>query len=108
MVLRFFKILALLFFFSGCSSSEMSENKPTEKLLPDGEKLFVQNCASCHGCDGTLGMSGARDLSKSTMTFNEMKFVIEKGKGAMPRFKEILSGEGKLDAVVEHTLTLKK
>jgi len=26
----------------------------------------------------------------------------------MPRFKEILSGEGKLDAVVEHTLTLKK
>lgn len=108
MVLKIITFLFVLGTISGCGSSEISEKKSTILELPDGEELFVQNCASCHGCDGTLGMSGAHDLSKSTMTFNEMKFVIEKGKGSMPRFKEMLSDEGELDAVVEHTLTLKK
>ncbi len=92
-----------------CSSPEVKEGTPGESALPDGEKLFVQNCASCHGCDGTLGMSGAHDLSDSKMTFNEVKFTIEKGTdNGMPRFKEILSNEAELDAVVEFVLTLKK
>lgn len=108
MVLKIIAFSLVVVAISGCASSVIDEKKTTTIELPDGEKLFVQNCASCHGCDGTLGMSGAHDLSKSTMTFNEMKFVIEKGKGSMPRFKEMLSGEGELDAVVEHTLTLKK
>jgi len=108
MVLKFFVGLIAIIALFGCNSTDIDRKKSTSEALPDGEKLFIQNCASCHGCDGTLGMSGAHDLSISTMTFNEMKFVIEKGKGSMPRFREMLSAEGELDAVVEHTLTLKK
>lgn len=108
MVLRFGTFICLSVLLVSCGSSSIEVEKEEAFVLPDGEKLFIQSCASCHGCDGTLGMSGALDLSKSTMTFNEMKFVIEKGKGAMPRFKEMLSKEGELDAVVEHVRTLKK
>lgn len=108
MVLRFSAFVASVFLLASCGSSSVEVEKEEAFVIPDGEKLFIQSCSSCHGCDGTLGMSGALDLSKSTMTFNEMKFVIEKGKGAMPRFKEMLSKEGELDAVVEHVRTLKK
>lgn len=111
MVLKYLSIACMALSVVSCSSNEVKEADSTNKItaLPDGEKLFVQNCASCHGCDGTLGMSGAHDLSESTMTFNEVKFTIEKGTdNGMPRFKEILSDEAEMDAVVEHVLTLKK
>lgn len=110
MVLSRITIIVGLVVLSACGSAEVKEGEhPAESALPDGEQLFVQNCASCHGCDGTLGMSGANDLSESTMTFNEVKFTIEKGTdNGMPRFKEILSNEAELDAVVEFVLTLKK
>ena len=108
MVLRFSASVASFFLLTSCGFLSVAVEKEEAFVIPDGEKLFIQSCSSCHGCDGTLGMSGALDLSKSTMTFNEMKFVIEKGKGAMPRFKEMLSKEGELDAVVEHVRTLKK
>lgn len=106
MVLKFvlaFSILALI----SCTSNEVKQEKVVF-VIPDGEKLFQQNCASCHGCDGTLGMSGATDLSTSTLSFNEMKFIIEKGKGTMPRFREMLSKKGEMDAVVEFVQTLNK
>ena len=108
MVLKVVFLLTAIICLVSCGSSSVEKEQEEKFVIPNGEKLFVQNCASCHGCDGSLGMSGALDLSKSTMTFNEMKFVIEKGKGAMPRFKEMLSKEGELDAVVEHVKTLKK
>lgn len=108
MVLKFGLFLVVIASLSACSNSTIEIEKVEKITIPNGENLFLRSCASCHGCDGSLGMSGALDLSKSTMTFNEMKFVIEKGKGAMPRFKEMLSKEGELDAVVEHVRTLKK
>lgn len=106
MVLRVCFIVTVLT-LSSCNSGEVEKEK-VAFVIPDGEKLFQQNCASCHGCDGTLGMSGANDLSESNMTFSEMKFIIEKGKGSMPRFREMLSGEGEMDAVIEFVRTLKK
>lgn len=106
MVLKFVFAISVLALVS-CSSNEVKQEK-VAFVIPDGEKLFQQNCASCHGCDGTLGMSGATDLSTSTLSYNEMKFIIEKGKGAMPRFREMLSKEGEMDAVVEFAQTLKK
>ena|SRR5690606_10029093 len=111
MVLKNWVALVGIVALTACSGTEVKEGNADQEptRLPDGEKLFVQNCASCHGCDGTLGMSGAHDLSESEMTFSEVKFTIEKGTdNGMPRFKEILSDEAEMDAVVEHVLTLKK
>ncbi|NBN98048.1 MAG: hypothetical protein EBV19_02255 [Flavobacteriia bacterium] len=43
----------------------------SEKLnnpnLPKGERLFLQNCASCHGENGDLGASGAANLTTSRL-----------------------------------------
>jgi mono/diheme cytochrome c family protein len=50
----------------------------------DGKALYEVNCASCHGGDGKLGMSGAKDLSVSTLDTNGMKEIIIHGKGVMP------------------------
>lgn len=108
MVLRLVSIFVTITLLTSCSSESLEVEKEVVFEIPDGEELFIQNCATCHGGDGSLGMSGAMDLTKSTMTFIEMKSVIENGKNAMPRFKEMLAEEGELDAVVEHVRTLKK
>jgi len=50
----------------------------------DGESLYKANCVLCHGNDGKLGASGAKDLSTSTMQLAEMKEIILHGKGLMP------------------------
>jgi len=50
----------------------------------DGESLFKANCVLCHGSDGKLGASGAKDLSASTMEVSEIKQIILNGKGLMP------------------------
>jgi len=50
----------------------------------DGKELFKANCVVCHGNDGKLGASGAKDLSTSTMDVAEMKQIILNGKGLMP------------------------
>lgn len=108
MVLKLSCFISVIICFTSCGDSSVEIKKEEQFVIPNGEELFIKSCASCHGCDGTLGMSGAKNLTQSNMTFNEMKFVIENGKGAMPRFKEMLSKEGELDAVVEHVRTLKK
>lgn len=108
MVLRLVLIFGIISLLASCSSGSIDVEKEEAFVIPDGEELFIQNCAACHGGDGDLGMSGAIDLTKSAMTDKEMKSVIENGRNAMPRFKEMLSKEGELDAVVEHVRTLKK
>ncbi len=58
---------------------------------PNGEVIYQQNCAICHGADGKLGAGGALDLSKSTIGLEERKQIITKGKGAMTPFESQLS-----------------
>lgn len=50
----------------------------------DGKALYENNCKMCHGDDGKLGMSGAKDLSVSALDLNGMKEIILHGKGTMP------------------------
>jgi len=50
----------------------------------DGKALYEANCTLCHGADGKLGMSGAKDLSSSVMDLGAIKEIIIHGKGAMP------------------------
>jgi mono/diheme cytochrome c family protein len=50
----------------------------------DGKSLYENACIACHGADGKLGLSGAKDLSATIMEADAMKEIILKGKGMMP------------------------
>ncbi len=62
----------------------IAKNEAAMVASSDGESLYKANCVLCHGSDGKLGASGAKDLSTSTMEFSEMKEIILHGKGLMP------------------------
>lgn len=62
----------------------ISKESPAILASNDGEGLYKANCVTCHGSDGKLGISGAKDLSTSTMQLAEIKEIILHGKGLMP------------------------
>ena len=72
-----------------------------------GKYLYESSCISCHGADGKLGLSGAKDLSVSTLVKEERIKIISKGKGGMLPFQERLS-EQEIESVAHYVGTLKK
>lgn len=67
----------------------------------EGQKLFVQNCVTCHGPDGSgntaIGKSvGAKDLRSAEakkLSDAEIATQINQGKGNMPPFASSLKKE---------------
>ena len=45
--------------------------------------LYQRNCALCHGGDGKLGASGAKDITATTLNANGIKEIILQGRGLM-------------------------
>ncbi len=68
----------------------------------------MDQCLSCHGADGKLGNSGAKDLSISKLTPEEIKEVLSEGKGAMPPALELLADPNHMDSVVQFVQSLRK
>ncbi len=66
-----------------------------------GAAVFTTKCVICHGNDGKLNQAGAKDLSISPKSVEEMRDVIGKGKNSMPSFKDNLN-QNEIDAVVAH------
>jgi len=72
-----------------------------------GASLFKSHCAACHGADGSgntaIGRSmhmralGSADVQK--MSDKELTATISDGKGAMPSYKDKLSGSDIKDLV---------
>lgn len=73
---------------------------------PDGPVLYQTHCTLCHGKDGRLGLSGARDLSISALSREEVMAVVAGGKGRMLGYRETLKA-AELEAVVDHVLALR-
>lgn len=48
-----------------------------------GDQLFAENCASCHGDDGTGGGIGPT-LAGAEVSLDEARSTIENGSGVMP------------------------
>lgn len=103
MVLRISYIIIFGFLVS-CSSPEKDENKTTKI---DSKYLYTLKCAACHGTSGDLGAAGAKDLSISKLTDNELKKIITEGKSGMPAFQSSLSSE-EIDEIINFVKHLRK
>jgi cytochrome c6 len=66
------------------------------------------HCAQCHGEDGKLGSSGAKDLSISKLSDQKIRQLITNGKGAMPPMKALLETDTNIQLVLSHIKALRK
>ena len=79
---------------------------------PDGQKLFEQNCASCHGIGGDVNPGSGHDINFTSTAFHkmitdgQMKDTIKYGKGMMPAFEGSLS-DADVNALVVYVRSLK-
>ena len=86
------------------SASGTDEDHMTAEASP-GKAIFNMNCTLCHGRDGKAGLNGAKDLTASTLTTEEMMAVVKNGKGAMAPYKQVLNAN-EIEAVVAYVRTL--
>jgi uncharacterized membrane protein SirB2 len=70
----------------GDAVNNLTDEEFAEKF---GKDLYTLECYKCHGTDGKLGLSGAKDLSTSALSQEECITIITNGKGAMPIYKDI-------------------
>lgn len=96
--------LAVLVLACGSTNSPVETMEGAESL---GRVVFNTNCALCHGRDGKAGLNGAKDLTRSTLTKEEMTLIIRNGKGAMMPYKAVLTAP-EIAAVVDHVRKLGK
>ncbi|MFN0030764.1 MAG: c-type cytochrome [Flavobacteriales bacterium] len=96
-----------------CYSCGGANEKPSPSVAPSHtlnaaqiETLYRSKCSLCHGNDGRLNYAGAKDLSISTLTKEQIAAQIKYGKGTMPPQKDILSEE-EMNALAEYALTLR-
>ena len=102
----FVVLLALVLPSCGDSTNEQRMEDPA--TVVSGKELFVNHCAACHGMDGTLGLSGASDLSKSTLTQEAIMNILKDGRNGMPSLAPILKSDENMAAVTTYTLELRK
>lgn len=88
------------------SRQEMSHTQTLDgELVATGRRLFLMNCAHCHGDDAT-GDEGP-DLHGLRKTDARLRLLISNGiKGEMPRFGAKLA-QGDLDALVAYLNSLR-
>ncbi len=109
------KILALLSFLLICYAYGISETKNAamKKQAPDpgefaniatpavGKTIYESKCTNCHGTDGKMGMSGAKDLTQYAMTPEQKLAIVKTGKNVMPSFSSQLTEE-QIKAVADY------
>jgi len=94
-----------------------AENNIIQKTdEPDGEQIYNQRCARCHGENGKAETNmgkriGARDLTdkgwQDGTSDDDIFATIKEGSGAMPSFKAKLNDE-EIKAVVKKVRKLKQ
>lgn len=111
MVLRITYLLFLVPIIFSCNSKNTSEKVADTNgvnVKHSGKEIYSNYCVSCHGTDGKLGVSGAKDLSVSSLS-DEMRLeIITNGKNAMPPMKDLIQSKEDILIVAEYTKSLKK
>lgn len=109
-------LLAIVFVTSSVCAAFSAGVRQNNQKLPDGDVLFLKNCASCHGKDGRAKtfkakFNHARNLTDPTwqaaITDEHMYESILHGKDKMPAFGKKLS-EDEVAALVTYIRMLKK
>ncbi|MES2565925.1 MAG: cytochrome c [Bacteroidota bacterium] len=103
------KVLATLSFFlivvSFGIAEKVKKEKSGEKLVTiSGKQIFEEKCTLCHGDDGKLGMSGAKDLSITQLDHAGIVTIVTEGKNTMASYKGTLSPE-QIEAVSDYIET---
>lgn len=83
--------VALLACGGATNSESSSGNSSNGDKVIDAAGLYAKKCSLCHGADGKLMLSGATDLSKSTLSLRERIMVITNGRKTMAPYKGLLS-----------------
>ena len=89
------------------SQSISVKTDPNYNSVEHGKALFLTYCQACHGADGKLGLSGAKDLTLTAKTDAEIMNVLQNGKNAMPSYKNTLSAD-EMEALATFIQSLKK
>ncbi|MCB0793247.1 MAG: cytochrome c [Flavobacteriales bacterium] len=96
--------LLLFAMLLGCGSDP---GHPSGTAATDGAAIYAGQCVLCHGDDGKLGLSGAKDLTMSELSKKEMIALVTNGKGLMMPYGRVLTAE-EIEAVVDHVRALGK
>lgn len=103
------KILATLSFFLIVVSFGLAHKAKDAKaggktLALSGKEIYNDKCALCHGDNGKLGMSGAKDLSVTQMDHTNIVTIVTNGKNTMASYKDALTPE-QIEAVASYIET---
>ena len=90
----------------GCDSTP--SEVPDDYVSRSGKELYTDRCVVCHGPDGKLGASGAKDLTKSKMDSTNMVDVIKNGRNGMPRQAQYFLTDEELSNTIEYVKSLRK
>jgi uncharacterized membrane protein SirB2 len=89
------------------STSNVPATTGEVSAVNEGEVIYKEKCALCHGIDGKQQTNGAKDLSTSKLTKDETMEQIKAGKGLMPSFKDVFNDQ-QLNALTEYVEGLRK
>lgn len=96
----------LLLALAACESGTPNATGTGAGTASAGAALYAKKCALCHGDDGKMAVGGAKDLTASALTKDEVVQQIIHGKGSMPPYGEVLSAE-EIDQIADYTLSLR-
>ena len=100
------KVLATLSFFLiivafGLAQKAKNEKAGDKIVAVNGKEIFEEKCTLCHGSNGKLGLSGAKDLSVTALDHQNIITIITEGKNTMASYKAVLTPE-QIEAVANY------
>jgi len=83
---------------------------PAAGRLPEGERLFQENCAACHSATGTGGAltSGQVAPSLAPSTPVQLAEAVRVGPGPMPRFDARALDDRQVDSIARYVAYLQR
>ena len=103
------KVLATLSFFLIVVSFGIAQKVKKEKAggkleTISGKQIYEEKCTLCHGGDGKMGLSGAKDLSVTQLDHVGIVTIVTEGKNTMASYKSTLTKE-QIEAVASYIET---
>jgi mono/diheme cytochrome c family protein len=103
--------LAFILILAAFGLGEMNKTKKaivTEKAVNtdgtiNGQEIYSNNCARCHGEDGKAGITGASDLSATQLSNDSISSIIVNGRKTMPKIEGLTSEQAQAVAAYVNT-----